>query len=104
MCFTEILLLFTCSVFLSLIYSFLCIVCTLRTQCFPAGSGGKESACNIGDLGLIPGLGSRPGEENGYPLQFSCLENPIDRYSPWGGREWDMTERLTLSLSYHLSF
>ena len=40
---------------------------------------GKESACNEGDLGLIPGLGRFPGEENGNPLQYSCLENPMDR-------------------------
>ena len=39
----------------------------------------KESAYNVGDLGLIPGLGGSPGEENGYPLQYSCLENSIDR-------------------------
>ena len=42
-------------------------------------SVGKESACNAGDLGLIPGLGRCPGEGNGNPLQYSCLENPIDR-------------------------
>ena len=46
---------------------------------FPGGSDGKESACNAGDLGLIPGWGRSPGEGNGYPLQYSCLENPIDR-------------------------
>ena len=54
---------------------------------FPGGSDGKESACNAGDLGLIPGLGRFPGERNGYPFQYSCLENPMDRgvcglYSP----------------------
>ena len=43
---------------------------------FPGGSDGKESACNVGDLGLIPGLGRSHGEGNGYPLQYSCLENP----------------------------
>ena len=43
------------------------------------GSGGKESACNVGDLGSIPGLGRSPGEVNGNPLQDSCLENPMDR-------------------------
>ena len=46
---------------------------------FPGGSAGKESACNVGDLGLIPGLGRSPGEGNGNPLQYSCLENPMDR-------------------------
>ena len=40
---------------------------------------GKESTCNAGDLGLIPGLGRFPGEGNGYPFQYSCLENPMDR-------------------------
>ena len=46
---------------------------------FPARSAGKESACSVGDLGLIPGLGRSHGEENGYPLQYSCLENSMDR-------------------------
>ena len=43
------------------------------------GSDNKESACNSGDLGSIPGLRRSPGEGNGYPLQCSCLENPVDR-------------------------
>ena len=46
---------------------------------FPGGSNGKESACNAGDPGSIPGSGRFPGEGNGNPLQHSCLENPIDR-------------------------
>ena len=45
---------------------------------FPGGSAGKESPCNVGDLGSIPGLGRSPGEGNGYPLQYSCLENSMD--------------------------
>ena len=45
---------------------------------FLGGSAGKESACNAGDLGLIPGLGRSPGEGNGYPLQYSALENFMD--------------------------
>ena len=45
---------------------------------FPGGSAGKESACNVGDLGLIPGLGRSPGEGKGYPLQNSGLENSRD--------------------------
>ena len=45
---------------------------------FPGGSAGKESACNAGDLGSIPGLGRWPGEGKGYPLQHSCLENAMD--------------------------
>ena len=43
------------------------------------GSDGKESACNAGDLGSIPGSGRSPGEGNGNPLHYSCLENPMDR-------------------------
>ena len=46
---------------------------------FPDGSDGKESAYNVGGLGLIPGAGRSPGEGHGNPLQYSCLENPIDR-------------------------
>ena len=46
---------------------------------FPGGSEGKVSACNAGDPGSIPGLGRSPGEGNGNPLQYSCLENPMDR-------------------------
>ena len=45
---------------------------------FPHSSVGKESACNAGDLGSIPGWGRSPGEGNGNPLQHSCLENPMD--------------------------
>ena len=45
---------------------------------FPGGSAGKESACNAGDLGLIPALGQSSGEGNGYPLQYSGLENSMD--------------------------
>ena len=45
---------------------------------FPGGSDDKESACNEGDLSLIPGLGRSPGEGNGNPLQYSCLEDPMD--------------------------
>ena len=44
---------------------------------FPVYSAGKESTCNVGDLGSIPGLGRSPGEENGYPLQYSSLENSM---------------------------
>ena len=44
----------------------------------PGGSAGKESTCNAGDLGLIPGVGRSPEEGKGYPLQYSCLENPMD--------------------------
>jgi len=48
-------------------------------QGFPGGSDGKESACNAGDWGLIPGLGRSPGKEIGYPLQYCLEKNPMDR-------------------------
>ena len=70
---------------------------------FPGGSAGEESACNAGDLGLIPGLGRFPGERNGYPLQYSGLENPMDCIVH-GVAELDMTERLSLSLSKSLYY
>ena len=50
---------------------------------FPGGSNGKESACNAGDPSSIPGLEKSPGEENGNPLQYSFLENSMDRGSWW---------------------
>ena len=51
---------------------------------FPSSTEGKASACNAGDLGSIPGLGRSPGEGNGYPLQYSCLRNPMGREA-WQG-------------------
>ena len=66
---------------------------------FPGGSDGKESACNMEDLSLIPGLGRFPRGGHGNPLQYSCLENPrgqrnLAGYSPWGHKESDTTEQL----------
>ena len=59
-----------------------------------SGSAGKEeSTCSTGDLGSIPGLGRSPGEGNGYPLQYSDLENSTTGI-PWGLKEWGRTERL----------
>ena len=57
-----------------------------HTQGFPGGASGKESAYNAGvtgDLGSIPGSGRSPGEGNGYSLQYSCLENSVDRGAWW---------------------
>ena len=51
----------------------------LTLSSFPSGSDDKESACNARDQGWIPGSGRSPGEENGYPLQFFCMEDPVDR-------------------------
>ena len=50
---------------------------------FPSGSDGKASACSAGNTSLIPGLGRSPGEENGNPLQYPCLENLMDRGAWW---------------------
>ena len=55
------------------------LLISLATGGFPRSSVGKESACNAGDLGSIPGPGRPPGEGNGNPLQYSCLENPMER-------------------------
>ena len=55
----------------------------LNQSCLPGGSDSKAFACNARDLGLIPGSGRSPGEENGNPLQYSCLENSIDRGAWW---------------------
>ena len=60
---------------------------------FPGGSDGKEYSCNAEDTGLIPGLGRSHGEGNGYPLQYSCLENPMGR-GAWRVTESDTTEGL----------
>ena len=62
----------------------ICQVVMSKLLGFPCGSVGKESACNVGDLGSNPGLGRSPGEEKGYPLQYSGLENSTD--SPWSCR------------------
>ena len=66
---------------------------------FLGSSAGKESACNVGDLGLIPGLGRCSGEGRGYPLHSSGLEDSMDCMIPWGHKESNMTEQLSLSLT-----
>ena len=75
----------------------------LTREGFPWWLSGKESACNAGDMGSVPGLGRSPGEGNGNPLQYSCLENPMDQgtwegtkelgrgHSPRGHKESDTT-------------
>ena len=63
---------------------------------FLRGSGGKESTCSAGDLGSIPGSGRSPGEGNGYPLKYSCLENPMDR-----GTWWAVVHGVTKTVRHH---
>jgi len=74
----------------------------LKALGFPGGLDGKESTCKAGDLGSFPGLGRSPREGNGNPLQYSGLENFMDR-GVWqatihGVAEWETTEGLSLSL------
>ena len=76
---------------------------------FPGSLGSKESVCNAGDPGLIPGLGRSPGGGLGNPLQYSCLENPQGQrslvgYSPWSPKELDTTERLSTAQIYQFPF
>ena len=61
---------------------------------FPGGSDGKESACNAGDQGSIPGLGLSPGEGNGYTLQYFCLENSMNREA-WQAIVYGITKSQT---------
>ena len=61
---------------------------------FPGGSDSKESACNARDLGSFPGSGRSPGEGNGYPLQYSCLENSMDR-GTWQATVLEVTKSRT---------
>ena len=80
-----------------------CTLSRLRQNYSNAGgSDGKEFPCNAGDPGSIRGSGRSPGGGHSNPLQYPCLENPTDRgawrgYSPWGCKESDVTEQLTLS-------
>ena len=73
------------------------LMCPFGKLGFPGGSADRESACNVGDLGSIPGLGRSPGEGNGNPLQYSGLESSMDcTWGPWGLKELDTTEQLSL--------
>ena len=72
---------------------------------FPGGSEDKVSTCNAGDPGSIPGLGRSPGEGNGNPLQYSCLENPINRGAWWATVHGVTKSRIWLSnFTFFLSF
>ena len=72
----------------------------------PGGSDGKTSACNAGNPGLIPGLGRSPGEGNGYPLEYSSLENSMDKGARWATvnrveKNWTRLSNL-LHFQHHL--
>ena len=69
----------------------------LQSKGFPGGSDSKESACNAGDLGSIPGSGRSPGEGKGYPLQYSYLENSMDRGAWWATVDGVAKSRIRLS-------
>ena len=78
---------------------------------FPGGSAGKESSCNVGDLGLIPGLGRSPREGDGYPLQYSGLENPMDCIVHGVAKSWTQLSNFDFdwavkcyTLSYVISY
>ena len=96
------------SLFLHTLFTLLFVdslmVTILTSGGFPGGSDGKESACNPGDPGFDPWWGRYSGEGNGYLLQYSCLENSMDRGAWWtivhGVTESNMTEQLTLSLRF----
>ena len=73
---------------------------------FPGGSEGKESACSAGDPGSIPGLGRSPGEGDDNPLQYSCLENPMDRGASWAtvhgvAKSWTRLRDFTFTFLHH---
>ena len=70
---------FSLCIYICKVYFFVFRIAHSFNWGFPGGSEGKESACNAGDLGSIPGSGRSPGGGNGNPLQYSCLENSMDR-------------------------
>ena len=69
----------------------------------PCGSAGKESTCNVGDLGLIPGLGRSPGEGKGYPLQYSGLENSMDYTVHGVAKSWRGQSKFHSHATYDLT-
>ena len=85
----KIFLVISCIDFVTVLIMFMHSIYTLMYNIFivslgfPGGSDDKESACNAGDLGSITGLGRSPAEGNGYPIQYLCLENSMDRGAWW---------------------
>ena len=72
-----------------------------RSRGFPGDSDGKESTCNAGDLGSIPGLGRSPGEGHGNPFQYSCLENSVDR-GAWQAADCEVAKSWSRLIIAHL--
>ena len=70
---------------------------------FPGDSDGKESACNVGDLGSVPGSGRSPRGAHGSPLQYSCLENPMDR-GTWWATVHEVAGSQTLLRHFHFRY
>ena len=92
---------------LQLVNSLVIIRLLQRLMVFPGGSEVKASACNAGDLGSIPGSGRSPGEGNGNPLQYSCLENPMDRGAWWATvhgvtKSWTRLSNFSLNVLTHM--
>ena len=79
------------------------LLSTLFYRGFPGSSAGKESVCNERDLGLIPGSGRSPGKGNSYSLQYSCLENPMDR-GGWQATVHGVTKSWTQLSNWHFHF
>ena len=79
--------------------------CEMRSvnKGFPGGSDGKESACNMGDPSLIPGSGTSPGKGNGNPVQYSCLENPMDG-GAWRATVHGVTQSWTQPSDFTFTF
>ena len=86
------------------VYKLLCIFWYTYLTYFPGGTEVKASACNVGDLGSIPGLGRFPGEGNSNPLQYSCLENPMDRGAWWATVHGVAKSRTQLSDFIYLTY
>ena len=80
----------------------------MTTYDFPGGSDGKESTCNVGNPGSIPGLRRSPGEGNGNPLQYFCLENPMAGGGWWATvhgvtKSWTQLSDFTFTFHFKLS-
>ena len=86
-------------------FIFIFLLCALQLFWgFPCGPAGKESACTVGDLGLLPGLGRSPGEGKGYPLQYSGLDRSMNSVIHGVTKKSDMTEQLSLTHSLQLFY